>query len=47
VVSVSHDAAQDEQLGLVFSRHGSSWSGPIDYLLSPLQQHTTESLRER
>lgn len=74
VVSVSHDAAQDEQLGLVFPARvkleratlnidgvsvrlsaGMSLSAEIktgkrrviDYLLSPLQQHTTESLRER
>ena len=74
VVSVSHDAAQDEQLGLVFPARvkleqatlnidgvsvrlsaGMSLSAEIktgkrrviDYLLSPLQQHTTESMRER
>ncbi len=74
VVSVSHDAAQDEKLGLVFPARvkleratlhidgvqvrlsaGMSLSAEIktgkrrviDYLLSPLQQHTTESLRER
>ncbi len=74
VESVSHDAAQDEKLGLVFpSRvrlHGSSFlidgvrvnltpgmslsvevkTGKrrvIDYLLSPLQQHAGEALRER
>ncbi|WP_314104796.1 HlyD family type I secretion periplasmic adaptor subunit [uncultured Stenotrophomonas sp.] len=74
VVSVSHDAAQDEQLGLVFPARvkleratldidgvevrlsaGMSLSAEIktgkrrviDYLLSPLQQHGGESLRER
>jgi hemolysin D len=74
VLSVSHDAAQDEKLGLVFPARvkleratlnidgvqvrlsaGMSLSAEIktgkrrviDYLLSPLQQHTTESLRER
>lgn len=74
VESVSHDAAQDEQLGLVFPArvrlHGSSFlidgvrvnltpgmalsveikTGKrrvIDYLLSPLQQHAGEALRER
>ncbi|WP_093532727.1 HlyD family type I secretion periplasmic adaptor subunit [Stenotrophomonas rhizophila] len=74
VVSVSHDAAQDEQLGLVFPARvkleratlnidgvqvrlsaGMSLSAEIktgkrrviDYLLSPLQEHTSESLRER
>jgi len=74
VVSISHDAAQDEKLGLIFPARvkleratlnidgvqvrlsaGMSLSAEIktgkrrviDYLLSPLQQHTTESLRER
>ena len=74
VVSVSHDAAQDEKLGLVFPARikldgatlnidgvdvrltsGMSLSAEIktgkrrviDYLLSPLQQHTGEALRER
>lgn len=74
VVSVSHDAAQDEQLGLVFPARirtdrseldiggvkvrmsaGMSLSAEIktgrrrviDYLLSPLQQHAQEALRER
>lgn len=74
VVSVSHDAAQDEKQGLVFPSRvklqqaalvidgvrvrltpGMSLSVEIktgrrrviDYLLSPLQQHTGESLRER
>lgn len=74
VVSVSHDAMQDEKLGLVFPVRvkldkaslqidgvsvrlsaGMNLSAEIktgkrrviDYLLSPLQQHTTESLRER
>lgn len=74
VVSVSHDAAQDEKLGLVFPARvkldraaleidgitvrlsaGMSLTAEIktgkrrviDYLLSPLHQHTTESLRER
>ncbi len=74
VLSVSHDAAQDEKLGLVFPTRvklnkasllidgvivnlspGMSLSAEIktgkrrviDYLLSPLQQHTTEALRER
>ncbi|MBB4656278.1 HlyD family type I secretion membrane fusion protein [Xanthomonas sp. F14] len=74
VASVSHDAAQDEKLGLVFPARvkleratlnidglgvrlnaGMSLSAEIktgkrrviDYLLSPLQQHTTEALRER
>ncbi|MDI9238639.1 HlyD family type I secretion periplasmic adaptor subunit [Lysobacter sp. LF1] len=74
VASVSHDAAQDEQLGLVFparvrlsgaSLHiegvevgltpGMALSVEIktgkrrviDYLLSPLRQHGSESLRER
>ena len=74
VVSVSHDAAQDEQLGLVFPARvkleratldidgvevrlsaGMSLSAEIktgkrrviDYLLSPLRQHGSESLRER
>jgi hemolysin D len=74
VVSVSHDAAQDEQLGLVFPARvkleratlnidgvsvrlsaGMSLSAEIktgkrrviDYLLSPLKQHTMESMRER
>lgn len=73
-VSVSHDAMQDENLGLVFPARvkleqatlnidgvsvrlstGMSLSAEIktgkrrviDYLLSPLQQHTTESMRER
>lgn len=74
VVTVSHDAAQDEKLGLVFPARvkldraeleidgitvrlnaGMSLTAEIktgrrrviDYLLSPLQQHSTESLRER
>lgn len=74
VVSVSHDAAQVEQLGLVFPARvkleratldidgvevrlsaGMSLSAEIktgkrrviDYLLSPLRQHGSESLRER
>ena len=74
VHSVSHDAAQDEKLGLVFPARvrldkatllidgvqvkltpGMALSVEIktgkwrviDYLLSPLQQHTTEALRER
>lgn len=74
VASVSHDAAQDEKMGLVFPARikldghtllidgvrvrltaGMSLSAEvktgkrrvIDYLLSPLQQHTGESLRER
>ena len=74
VVSVSHDAMQDEKLGLVFPVRvkldksvlqiegvsvrlsaGMNISAEIktgkrrviDYLLSPLQQHITESLRER
>ncbi|PAK91287.1 hemolysin secretion protein D [Stenotrophomonas rhizophila] len=74
VVSVSHDAAQDEQLGLVFPARirldgstldidgvvvamsaGMTLSAEIktgkrrviDYLLSPLQQHGQEALRER
>lgn len=74
VASVSYDAAQDEQLGLVFPARilldkpvleidgvlvrltpGMSLSAEIrtgqrrviDYLLSPLRQHTGESLRER
>ena len=73
-MSVSHDAAQDEQLGLVFPARirldrpeldiggvkvrmsaGMSLSAEIktgrrrviDYLLSPLQQHAQEALRER
>ena len=74
VVSVSHDAMQDEKLGLVFPVRvrldrstlaiegvsvrltaGMALSAEIktgkrrviDYLLSPLQQHVQESLRER
>jgi len=74
VMSVSHDAAQDEKMGLVFPARvqldkatlmidgvkvnltpGMALSVEIktgkrrviDYLLSPLQQHTTEALRER
>jgi hemolysin D len=74
VVSVSHDAAQDEKLGLVFPARirldgstldidgvvvamsaGMTLSAEIktgkrrviDYLLSPLQQHGQEALRER
>jgi hemolysin D len=74
VASVSHDAAQDEHLGLVFPARvtlsnstldidgvevgltpGMSLSleiktgkrRVIDYLLSPLRQHTREALRER
>lgn len=74
VETVSHDAAQDENLGLVFPARvklsnasmvidgvkvmltpGMSLSVEIktgkrrviDYLLSPLQQHTNEALRER
>lgn len=74
VETVSHDAAQDENLGLVFPARvrlrdasliidgvkvaltpGMSLSEEIktgkrrviDYLLSPLQQHGTEALRER
>ena len=74
VASVSHDAAQDEQLGLVFPARvrlsassldidgvevgltpGMTLSVEIktgkrrviDYLLSPLRQHTGEALRER
>ena len=74
VLSISHDAAQDEKLGLVFPARvkldkasllidgvkvnlspGMALSVEIktgkrrviDYLLSPLQQHTTEALRER
>lgn len=74
VASVSHDAAQDEKLGLVFPARikldgstleiegvkvrmsaGMSLSAEIktgkrrviDYLLSPLAQHASESLRER
>ncbi|MGX1997346.1 HlyD family type I secretion periplasmic adaptor subunit [Xanthomonas axonopodis pv. cassiae] len=74
VASVSHDAAQDEKLGLVFPARiklngstleidgvkvrmsaGMSLSAEvktgkrrvIDYLLSPLHQHGSESLRER
>ncbi|WP_421570135.1 HlyD family type I secretion periplasmic adaptor subunit [Stenotrophomonas sp. PD6] len=74
VTSISHDAAQDEQLGLVFPARihlerstlqidgvkvnlsaGMTLSAEIktgkrrvlDYLLSPLQQHVDESLRER
>lgn len=74
VQSVSHDAAQDERLGLIFPARvrlrnaalvidgvkvkltpGMNLSVEIktgkrrviDYLLSPLQQHTSESLRER
>lgn len=74
VESVSHDAAQDEKLGLVFPARvrlaqtaldidgvqvrltpGMALSVEIstgkrrviDYLLSPLQQHTSEALRER
>lgn len=74
VMSVSHDAAQDENMGLVFPARvrldkatlmidgvkvnltpGMALSVEIktgkrrviDYLLSPLQQHTTEALRER
>lgn len=74
VETVSHDAAQDEKLGLVFPARvrlskahlmidgvkvaltpGMSLSVEIktgkrrviDYLLSPLQQHTTEAMHER
>lgn len=74
VFSVSHDAAQDEKMGLVFPARvrldkatliidgvkvkltpGMALSVEIktgkrrviDYLLSPLQQHTGEALRER
>jgi len=74
VTSISHDAAQDEKLGLVFPARihlqqrtmkidgvqvnlsaGMTLSAEIktgkrrvlDYLLSPLQQHVDESLRER
>ncbi|MBO9871935.1 MULTISPECIES: HlyD family type I secretion periplasmic adaptor subunit [Xanthomonas] len=74
VLSVSHDAVQDDKLGLVFPAHvkldsatlniegvpvrltpGMSLSAEIktgrrriiDYLLSPLQQHTDEALKER
>ncbi|PTT63982.1 HlyD family type I secretion periplasmic adaptor subunit [Stenotrophomonas sp. HMWF003] len=74
VTSISHDAAQDEQLGLVFPARihlerstlqidgvkvnlsaGMTLSAEIktgkrrvlDYLLSPLQRHVDESLRER
>ena len=74
VETVSHDAAQDENLGLVFQSRvklskttlvidgvkvaltpGMSLSVEIktgkrrviDYLLSPLKQHSAESLRER
>ena len=74
VQSVSHDAAQDEHLGLVFPARvrlqqvalvidgvkvrltpGMNLSVEIktgkrrviDYLLSPLQQHTKEAMRER
>ena len=74
VQSVSHDAAQDEQLGLIFPARvklrnaalvidgvrvqltpGMNLSVEIktgkrrviDYLLSPLQQHTNEAMRER
>lgn len=74
VESVSHDAAQDENLGLIFPARvklgnasliidgvkveltpGMSLSVEIktgkrrviDYLLSPLKQHSTEALRER
>jgi len=74
VVSVSHDAAQDEQLGLVFPARirldqadlgidgirvrltpGMALSAEvktgkrhlISYLLSPLQRHTSETMRER
>ena len=74
VEAVSHDAAQDEKLGLVFPARvrlvedslmvdgvkvglspGMSLSVEIktgkrrliDYLLSPLKQHGTESMRER
>lgn len=74
VETVSHDAAQDENLGLVFPARvklanpslvidgvkvvlspGMSLSVEIktgkrrviDYLLSPLQQHTTEAFKER
>jgi len=71
---VSHDAAQDENLGLIFPARvklqnaslvidgvkvmltpGMSLSVEIktgkrrviDYLLSPLQEHTTEAFKER
>lgn len=74
VETVSHDAAQDEQMGLVFPARvklqdaslmidgvrvavtpGMSLSVEIktgkrrviDYLLSPLRQHTHEAMRER
>jgi hemolysin D len=74
VESVSHDAAQDENLGLVFQARvrlskaslliddvtvaltpGMALSVEIktgtrrviDYVLSPLRQHQTESMRER
>lgn len=74
VESVSHDAAQDEQMGLVFPARikldsaaliidglkvnltpGMSLSAEIrtgnrrviDYLLSPLKSHASESMRER
>ncbi|KGM57225.1 hemolysin secretion protein D [Lysobacter arseniciresistens ZS79] len=74
IASVSHDAAQDENLGLVFPARvrlddarlmidgvqvqltsGMSLSAEIktgkrrviSFLLSPLQQHSSESLRER
>jgi len=74
VETVSHDAAQDEQLGLVYPTRvhlqradlmvddvrvvltpGMSLSAEIktgkrrliDYVFSPLQQHTQEALRER
>lgn len=74
VTSVSHDAAQDEQLGLVFPARIKLDSARLDvegvpvklspgmvlgaeiktgnrrligYLLSPLQRHTKESMRER
>ncbi len=74
VQSVSHDAAQDEHLGLIFPARvrlqkaalvidgvkvqltpGMNLSVEIktgkrrviDYLLSPLQQHTSEGMRER
>lgn len=74
VESVSHDAAQDEKMGLVFPARvrmssATLWidgaqvkltpgmnlsveiktgrRAVIDYLLSPLQQHTTEAFRER
>jgi len=74
VETVSHDAAQDENLGLIFPARvklqnaslvidgvkvmltpGMSLSVEIktgkrrviDYLLSPLQEHTTEAFKER